>query len=327
MTTSADGPTSAPVLVTGMHRSGTTWLAHMLCGGRDFIRIGEPLSVSNRQTVLPARVEHWYTYITAENEDEYVRWFSDAQRFRLHPLADIKRARLGSPRDPFRVAGRWGSFLLGRAQRRRLIVHDPFAVFSATWFARRLGYRVLVTVRHPLAVVSSLKRLNWAFDFRHLLEQPALMSERLEPYRRDMEAAARSSDIVEQGSLLWRMVYETLTPDRPADPSVTVVRHEDLSIDPTGEFARLYAGLHLSYGARARSTIEQATSSANPKQQRLDDPDAVRLDSRANLENWRHRLDATEVERIVERTSDVVERFYPAHELPGELATRDSSRG
>jgi hypothetical protein len=310
-----------------MHRSGTTWLAHMLCGGRDFIRIGEPLSVSNRQTVLPATVEHWYTYITDANGAGYDRWFSDAQRFRLHPLADVKRARLGSPRDPFRIAGRWGSFLLGRVQRRRLIVHDPFAVFSATWFARHMGYRVLVTVRHPLAVVSSLKRLNWSFDFRHLLEQPALMSERLEPYRREMEKAARSSDIVEQGSLLWRIVYDSFTPDRPVDPAIAVVRHEDLSVDPAGEFARLYERLHLSHDGRARSTIEQATSSANPKQQRLDDPDAVRLDSRANLENWRHRLDPAEVERIMERTSDVAERFYPAHELPGEVAVRDSPRG
>ena len=53
------GPKS-PVLVTGMHRSGTSWLGSMLCAGGDLINIGEPLNVLNRQTIFPKRVELWY---------------------------------------------------------------------------------------------------------------------------------------------------------------------------------------------------------------------------------------------------------------------------
>lgn len=305
--------------MTGMHRSGTTWLARMLCGGRDFIRIGEPLNVSNRQTIFPSRVERWYTYISPANEDQYVRWYRDAERFRVHPLHDIRRARLGSPRDPFRIAARWASFTLGRAQRRRLIVHDPFAVFSAAWFARRLDYRIVVTVRHPLAVVSSLKRLNWSFDFTDLLQQAALMSERLAAYRDEMEAA-HSADIVTQGSLLWRIVYDAFTPGGRTDPPIEVVRHEDLSLDPVTEFAHMYARLGLIYDDRARRTVHEATSSANPRELPLDDPDNTKVDSRANLGNWRHRLEEGEIERVVDATRDVAVRFYRGRELYGEFA-------
>jgi hypothetical protein len=35
----------------------------------------------------------------------------------------------------------------------------------------------------------------------------------------------------------------------------------------------------------------------------------------ANLQNWRRRLDDDEVERIVETTRPVAERFYPGDEL------------
>jgi hypothetical protein len=48
-----------PVLVTGMHRSGTTWLGEMLCTSSDFINIGEPLNILYRQTILRRKARHW----------------------------------------------------------------------------------------------------------------------------------------------------------------------------------------------------------------------------------------------------------------------------
>jgi hypothetical protein len=309
-----------PALVTGMHRSGTTWLGHMLCEGGDFVRLGEPFSPVNRQTILPSRVKHWYTYVNSANEDDYTRWFLDAVAFRPHPIHDLRRVRLGSPRDPIRIGSQWASFLLGRLRRRSVLVHDPFAVFSIDWFVRRLGWNVVVVVRHPLSVVSSLKRLEWTFDFSDLLQQPALMSERLEPYRAEIEDAA-DADVIDQGSLLWRIVYESVERDHGSDPSVHVVRHEDLSLDPKRGFARLYELLRLSYDESVKEAIERSTSSANPNEQPLRDPNSVRLDSRANLGNWRHRLDDEEVARIVESTRSVAERFYPGEEMRGATPT------
>src|SRR5918993_1461877 len=99
-----------PVLVTGMHRSGTTWVGHMLCAGGDFVRVGEPLSPSNRQTILRHTTSDWYTYIHAGNEAPFLRSYRDALRFRVHPLDDVRRARVLSPRDPGRILERWGSF-------------------------------------------------------------------------------------------------------------------------------------------------------------------------------------------------------------------------
>ena len=203
-----------PILVTGMHRSGTTWLGHMLCAGGSLIHIGEPLSVLNRQTILKSKVDRWYTYIGEDNEDLYLRHYQDAVTFRPHPIQDIRRARLGSPRDPIRIPKRWASLVLGRVQGRSLLIRDPFSVFSLGWFARRLGFQIVVIVRHPLAVVASLKRLGYAFDFGNLLEQTSLMNERLERFRPDMEKAAGSRErCSEQGSLLWRIVYEWVAED------------------------------------------------------------------------------------------------------------------
>jgi Sulfotransferase family len=299
-----------PILVTGMHRSGTTWLGHMLCAGGSMIHVGEPLSVLNRQTILRSKVDRWYTYIGEDNEDLYLRHYQDAVAFRPHPIQDITRARLGSPRDPIRIPKRWASFVLGRVQGRSLLIRDPFSVFSIGWFARRLGFQIVVIVRHPLAVVASLKRLGYAFDFRNLLDQTSLMNERLERFRPDMEKAAGSTDVVEQGSLLWRIVYECVAEDLVEFP-VCLVRHEDLSRRPTQEYAQLYKLLGLPFNDRARRIIERHTSDRNVKEVSVKNPFEIRLDSRANLDNWRRRLDREEVDRILSATRPLVDRFYP----------------
>ena len=66
-----------------------------------------------------------------------------------------------------------------------------FAVFSAEWFARQMGFRVVVIVRHPLAVVSSRKRLGWRFDLDELLAQPLLLRDWLTPIETSWPEALR----------------------------------------------------------------------------------------------------------------------------------------
>jgi hypothetical protein len=289
----------------------------MLCAGGRFINIQEPLNVHNRQTILRSRVENWYTYITDENEDLYLSFYQDAFAFRPHPIYDIKRMRLGSPRDPIRVPKRWAGVLLGRLQRRRVLLRDPFAVFSIPWFTHRLGCDVVVIVRHPVAVVSSLKRLGFTFDFNDLLQQPLLMDQRLGRFRSDMEAALGSpEDVVGQGSLLWRIVYDLVANDRRTTRSVYVVQHEALSLNPLQEYSQLYETLGLPFDEKSRRIIERFTSDRNPKEVSRANPFRVRLDSRENLDNWRHRLDASEIDRILERTRDVADCYYPGGGVP-----------
>jgi hypothetical protein len=299
--------TNSPVLVTGMHRSGTSWVGSMLCAGGDLVNIGEPLNVLNRQTIFPKRVELWYAHITEENEAGFLPYYRDAVAFKTHPLADLARMRLGSPRDPGRIARRWGDFFLGRVQKRRLLTKDPFAVFSIDWFVRRLGCGVVVVVRHPVAVVSSLKRLGFVFDFENLLRQPSLMDGRLRRFRPAIEASLESGDdVIGQGSLLWRIIYDSLEP-----PDVRVVRHEDLSLEPVAGCAPLYAELGLELTPEARAAIEASTSEKNPAEVSVRDPFKVRLASKTNLSNWERRLDQAEVERILEITGPVADRYYP----------------
>ena len=169
---------------------------------------------------------------------------------------------------------------------------------------------MVVTVRHPAGFASSLKRLNWPFDFRDLLDQPLLMRDHLEPFRADMERI-QPDDVIGQSALIWRMVYRVVHADRERIPSIQVVRHEDLSLDPVAAYARVYESLGLAYPAKVREMIRSSSSSENPAELSRKKVHSVKLDSRANLDNWKKRLTPEEISRIRSMTEDVAHLYYP----------------
>ena len=296
-----------PILVTGAHRSGTTWVGKMLAADQNTAYISEPLNVLHRRGVYRADVKHWYEYITAENEEKYLPAFRELLNFRYHLFAEIGSLR--SQKDFMRMGRDLSIFANGKLRGQRALLKDPFAVFSTPWFAQKLNCKVVITIRHPGGFASSLKRLNWNFDFRDLLNQPLLMRDYLEADRADMESMP-ADDIVGQSALLWRMIYRTVHATRELIPTIEVVRHEDLSLDPVAGYKSLYDSLGLTFDEKVRDTILNSSSSENPTELSKKKVHSVKLDSRANMSNWKKRLTPEEITRIRKLTEDVSHLFY-----------------
>jgi hypothetical protein len=298
-----------PILVTGAHRSGTTWVGKMLAASARVAYISEPLNVLHRSGVMRVPVEKWYTYICTENEEKYITAFRDTINFRYHPWLETKSIR--SIKDFFRMWRDWGTFSKGRILSQIPLIKDPFAIYSTPWFADRLDCRVVIVVRHPAAVTSSLMRLGWNFDFRDLLGQKRLIRDWLEPYRQEMESLLNSpKDVLAQSSLLWKMIYQVVDTLREKIPDLTIVRHEDVSLDPLGNFEMLYQTLDLEFSQQVKKSILRSSSSSNPKEVSPDAVHSFQVDSRANLENWKQRLSGAEIQRVHKLTSEVAELYY-----------------
>lgn len=299
-----------PILVTGAHRTGTTWVGKMLAASGESAYISEPLNIWHRPGVYSVPTTRWYTYICPENEGQYLAGFHQTLNYRYHLLAEIRS--LQSRKDLMRLGRDAGIFLRGWLRSQRPLLKDPFAIFSAPWFKDRLGCQVVITIRHPAAFVSSLKRLGWVFDFKDLLEQPLLMRDWLEPYRPQMETMLdKREDVIGQGSLLWQMVYQTVTTFQSRYPDFLVVRHEDLSLDPVNGYRELYVALGLSFNQKAQNIIQNSSSADNPGEVSQKAVHAYRLNSQANLHNWKKRLDPGEIQRIRGLTESVTQHFYP----------------
>jgi hypothetical protein len=297
-----------PILVTGTHRSGTTWVGKMLAADSSVAYISEPLNVLHRPGVFRPKVKHWYQYVCEENQDEYLPGFKELLEFDYHLWDEIRS--LKSRRDFFRMGRDFAIFYNGLMRGQRILLKDPFAVFSTEWFAKCLNCRIVIAVRHPAAFVSSLKRLNWPFDFQDLLDQPLLMRDFLEPYREQMETA-RHEDIIGQASLLWNLIYRTVHTTLQRNPEFIAVRHEDLSLEPVNGFHKLYDSLGLDFTKRVEKSILTSSSSENPAEPSRKNIYSVKLDSRSNLDTWKKRLTADEIQRIRARTEEVSQLFYP----------------
>ena len=302
-----------PILVTGAHRTGTTWVGKMLAASPQMAYISEPLNLWHRPGVLGITVPHWYTYICSDNEAEYLPAFDELLHFRYHPWAEF--LSLKSKKDLFRMARDWGIFIRGRWFHQRALLKDPFAVFSIPWFIQRLGCSVIVTIRHPAGFASSLVRLGWSFDFNHFLKQPLLMRDYLETYRLDMEKMATSpEDIVGQASLLWKIVYAVISQLKQRQVNFLLVRHEDYSRDPLGCYRNLYNTQDLKFTFQTEKKIRNSSSSENPKEISRRKVHSVQLDSQANLSNWKRRLTPKEIDRIRQLTAGVADEYYSSQE-------------
>jgi hypothetical protein len=255
---------------------------------------------------MAAPVSKWYTYIHEENEKEYLPAFRAMLTFRYRLWQEIRALR--SFRDVLRMGRDFGVFTRGRLLRQNALIKDPFAVLSATWFAQRLNCQIVITVRHPAGFASSLKRLNWKFDFQDLLSQPELINDWLGEDLTDMEQIS-AEDIIGQAALLWRIIYRVVHKIQTLHPEFLVVRHEDLSLDPFTGFRDMYETLGLEFTPKIERVISSSSSAANPTELSTSKVHSVRLDSRSNLENWKSRLSKAEVEHI-RRKTEIIAQFY-----------------
>jgi hypothetical protein len=295
-----------PILVTGAHRSGTTWVGKMLALAPGVAYIHEPFSPRTAAGLSPAGFDRYFTVVTSENEARYRPGLEQTIRFRYGLGAQLRSLRGGRdlariPRDLVRVER-------ARLSGARPLVKDPIALLSAEWLAETFGMDVVVLIRHPAAFAASLKRLGWKHSFATFIQE-GRVPEVVRPYEAEIrQQAERPGEILAQAALLWRLLYNAVDSYRERQPDWAFVRHEDASAEPVATFERLYAQLGLDLTPAAKEAIARASAPDNPAE--LATPYAVELDSAASIGRWREDLTAEEVETLRERTRDVWPRFY-----------------
>jgi hypothetical protein len=309
------------ILVTGLPRSGTSWIGKMLQAGGEVVYVNEPLNPQHppgrSPGVLNAEVSHRYQYICADNDDRWTVAFDDMLRLRYHLLAELRRNH--APYDLAVAMKYTKDFTIGRFRQHRVLIDDPFGIMSAAWFARRLGCRVVVSVRHPVSVVGSWRRLGWKGQLDDVLQQPLLMRDLLGPYEDELRAAAGSADPVAKAAVLWRVTYAALGDIDAQEPGLlNIRRYEDLATNPESGFRELYATCGLAWSERARERINWATTGhGKAKADRVWTGVLSRtayhpMDSRSSLGAFRDRLSQQEIDQVREITEPVAVRYYDA---------------
>lgn len=296
-----------PILVTGSHRSGTTWVGRMLALSGEAGYMHEPFNPRRVPGWSGERIPYWFLYVTDENERHYVDVVRDVLAFRYPGLSNLRHVL--SPRGAALFGPDLARSIRYRIAKPRPLLKDPIALFSAPWLATRFDAQVVVMIRHPAAFVSSIKRLGWHFRFRSWLAQEPLLRDRLEPFRDDMHRCwAGEGDVIEQGIVMWNAIHHVIDAYRSEHPEWSFVRHEDLAAAPVEGFRDLYSHFGLTWSDKVEAGIRQHSEGETAETRRHG---AVKRDSAATVDLWKTRLAPEEIDRIRAGTAEIAARFYP----------------
>lgn len=298
-----------PILVTGSHRSGTTWVGSLLELAGHVAHIHEPMNPVNRLSWLGAPPQRWFLHIDDTNADRYRAAFQ--RMLSLHPPLGEHLRTVRSARNMAANAREFAQVVRWRAGHAVPLVKDPIAFFSAEWLARTFDMQVVVLVRHPAAFAGSLKRNGWVFDFTNFTAQPRLIDMYLEPFADEIAAAAaRRPDLIDQAILLWRCINSVVLGFRTEHPDWHILRYEDLAAEPVTGTRALYDATGLPWSARSDRRVRSLCSAENPAEVAVKRTRDVRRDSADAQWTWQHRLSAEETARVRSGTADIAQTLY-----------------
>ena len=289
------------ILITGSHRSGSTWTGKMIALSNETGYVHEPMN--HRMTTMNPPFDHWFDYVDTELSDgPHLKRLLDYMNVVSTQSFKSFFRRLGYCRKPRSVAKLVREYLSNR-NRNRLVIKDPIAIFQAEWFYKTLNTKNVVLIRHPAAFISSLKNVDFRFDFDHFTKQPLLM-ERFKDYESEInEIRGRESTIVEQGIILWNLFHDKILEYQTKyEKEWYFIKYEDLATDPVLEFEKIYSYLSIPYSEEVRNEIARNTSVIHSG--------GIKGQKTSNTKKWRSLLSDQEIASIKAGTASVCSHFY-----------------
>ena len=322
------GGDNATVLVAGVPRSGTTWVATLLGATRDASYLEEPDNHFTYPFAFRAKrglVGGFYPALEPGQEAlDYERLWTAA--FRLdetwrsgrRALAEgvrrslaraawgsvaneqIRRALLHPDRDGFALRAARALAVPERPLRdsRHLIVKSVLCPLSLEWIAARFPLQVVVVLRDVRNVLSSWIQLGWVGrsgdDMLDSLD-PVIQEHLAGRYR--IPPPGHGASPVVRGTWLLGMLTLALEDAARRHPDWHVVRHEELCRSPHAAFRQLAATIGLEWTVEADELLNELNRSGTGMQR-------VRVASKLP-EVWRSRLGPEQARDI----AAVLERF------------------
>jgi hypothetical protein len=289
-----------PILVTGIHRSGSTWLGKIISYSKEVRYVFEPFNISMKSHQPPFKV--WFKYVsnsTNKKEQKDIRNY-------IKKFISIDIITLTKSIKKINNLYRLKRFINDSFARifKRSLIKDPLAVFSAEWLYQEFDCDVIVLIRHPAAFVLSIKEKKWHFNFEDFIKQTELLDEKLVQFRTKIEAFNKSKkNLVDEGILLWNCVYSVVNEYKELyDNKWYFIRHEDLSRNSISEFEKIFSFLNLEYSDEVKYNIKKSTTASIEKN--------LMRNSKANIDKWKNHLTIQEINKIKEETKEVWNYFY-----------------
>ena len=292
---------STTILLVGSGRSGTTWLADLICAIPGIQQIFEPLHPL--WNVAVQRLVDWD-----------INWQEETSRFRgiyLRPHGHypewhelLERILTGQFRNYWTDYERTSFFP------QRFLVKEIRFNLMLGYIYEHFRPRIVFMVRHPCAVVYSRLSLAWRADVRDILAQEALVEDHLRAWVKDIEKAKDPLD----AHAIWWAVENLVASRHLAQRPRFALHYEHLVLNPEEVLRQVSSWLGLE--AR-RSRVN-----ASEKESRMSNPQVQYKSRLERLERWRHALSQEEQNRILGWVHRFGLEWYDSDILPVQPLAR-----
>jgi hypothetical protein len=271
---------SAPVLVAGVPRSGSSWVVRVLGSTPGAAYLGEPDNHEHSPFALNAKLGlpgRFFTELTDGDEaPAYSTLWAEAlgERGARDSPADrvrrkiserlLRRATDAQVRQSFELgrcttAGLRFAAALAVPERPpggdRLVVKSVHAALALEWIASRFAVKVAVVLRNPLNVLSSWKEMGWLRPGAEPLAELDPATARGLEARHGVDAVRATG--VEQAAHLIALLHSALVDAARRNPDWVVLSHEDLSARPHDGFKEAAETLGLRWGASVDALLAE----------------------------------------------------------------------
>lgn len=275
--------------MTGMPRSGTTWLSRLLATAPGTALTGrEPMNPRERQWALAGSLDGW-TRLRDPNGKQ-----ARALRRAYRGLAPGVYSSFG-----FR---QWR----GPLPNSRLIVKDPFAMLSMPAIHTITGARPVLVYRHPGAMLVSYRRMGWAPDVAELAPIAEEFIRAGGPTADLIPPSPADGDVGSAAAMawFWSALYAIAVADVTAIPGGAVVSHEAVAMDKD-VCRRLHDELAMPWSAAAEAEFGRAGSGP------IDPGRLHNLDRRPSdvAQEWRTQVTETELAVLENATAALRDRI------------------
>ncbi|MGF1585947.1 MAG: hypothetical protein ACFCUM_11525 [Bacteroidales bacterium] len=301
------------LLITGSHRSGKSCTVKGLNIKNHFNLIHEPLNKSGIGWIGLDNL-YYYTYIDKSNSHLFKKEF-DRTIYKYNYRAAKQLSRSIGLSNISKIVKDVIRSLRYKFNNKPALLDDPFAVFSAEWFYKEYNSDVIIMIRHPASFVSSLKLLNYRFDFYNILNQKHLVENKLKKYLPELiEFTTKEKSIVEQGEFLWRMIYDVVGRYRDTYKSKWLfVRFEDVVRYPDDSFEKIlnYAGISPDKRDIGKIKIQLfRNTEGNDKEARILGKNGNGYSVHDHLKSFKTILTSGEIDYIKLKSQVVWKQFY-----------------
>jgi len=286
-------PAERSPIVGGSGRSGTTWLADLLCAAPGVQQIFEPLSPAEIPEITrltgwrdgcPSHIRSWYLSV----EETEAQW--------IHFLADVLSGR---------IRNHWTDSYRTSYFPRRYLIKLIRGNLMLGFMQRHFSCPIAIVVRHPCAVVNSRLQLGWHADVRDVLSQERLVERHLRPWIAEIE---HERDPVGAHAVWWAVENYVALRELSGRPHHAFF-YERACINPRSEIGALARWFDIEPEDVSLTHLSRPGRQARQKTPYRPTPE--------RLWRWRNDLSDEQAQRVLSWAKRLGLDWYGLGPLPG----------